>query len=694
MDKKQKSGRRIRAAVRAAALGGLVAAPLMNRAATALRHRAPSPRAAELPRPGTHRDIVHPTTIAVPERDRQYGPISRKRQRRTYLVLGAVEATGLALAALGRSPSARAGGLGLMLPGAGDALNRQPVRAATAFGGAVTGLLLWIGSGNHLATPVAWLGSAALAARRAEGRSQADALRVLVPLAVGAGAAGMALRRRTEFAKQKAAAEDTNRLLESFEAPLRGADRGEPFVAEELGKDELLLARTVLKHALQDVDDWSGYDILEQFQPSAVRYQINNLGWALATLQYARMPAFHGYLSEAQRRLIEKYQQRKVWSYWWIENLWGNLELNPDPVRKQNVMLSGFFGLQVAMYQSATGDMRYSAPGSIEFRWSRKRSFSYDLPSICDAMARDIDASDWGMIVCEPNWIYSYCNSTAVNSFIIQDRMGGTDYWDAIKGRFTRTVSEEMHRPDGTAALFKSSRTGYANGGSPLPSVEYRPSIPDLADRGWALTKAGVWTTDENGKIEGTVFKQMPRGLDPGNAGTGKVGMYAGVMDQAREAGDEERFDAAWRELQEVCEVERTADGLTFPGASMMALSHVARGMFNRKGGWLDLIQRGLPEAWACGPVLADVPFDDAMVARAATDGSSLDLVLHPVGDEVETTLTVERLRPDTPYTVRSEPGDATAGTVKADDEGRALLPARLRGRTRIELVPDGSATA
>ncbi|MET0887642.1 MAG: hypothetical protein ABWX92_14470, partial [Mycetocola sp.] len=430
-------------------------------------------------------------------------------------------------------------------------------------------------------------------------------------------------------------------------------------------------------------------DVMEQFQPTAIRYQLNYLGWALSVLQYSRMPAFHGYLSEAQRMLIEKYQQRRVWSYWWIENLWGNLESNPDPVRKQNVMLSGFFGLQIGTYQSATGDMRYLEPGSVKFHWDRRRTYEYSLSTICDAMARGIDASEWGMLVCEPNWLYSYCNGTAANTFKIQDRMTGTDYWSALEGRYIRTLDEEMHRPDGLAMSFKSTRTGYGHGAKPSRSVELRPIAPDLADRAWALMKAGVWLTDDEGKVTSTVFPHMPKALDYGNAGESAAQRYGVMLQAAREAGDEERASVTWNELLEVGDPIRTRDGLEFPGASIMAKSNAGLGAFGRKGAWLDLVERGLPEAWASGPILKEVPFDDVMVARAETDGQVLDLVLYPVDDVTETSLVLARLTPGRSYEVS---GDLTTSVV-SDDEGEAVVSVRLTGRTAIHIRPTATAS-
>ncbi|MBM7413293.1 MULTISPECIES: hypothetical protein [Nocardiaceae] len=456
-------------------------------------------------------------------------------------------------------------------------------------------------------------------------------------------------------------------------------------MADELTLDELLLARTVLDVALQDDGDWSNYDILEQFQPSAVRYQLNYLGWALSMLQYSRMPAFHGYLSEAQRKLIQKFQQRKVWSYWWLENLWGNLENNPDPVRKQNIMLTGFFGLQIATYQSATGDMRYTEPGAVKFRWNDENSFDYSLTTICDAIVDDISRSPWSMIACEPNWVYPYCNGTGANTFRIHDRMSGTGYWDRIKYGFTKSMDVEFHRPDGTSHMFKSTRTGYGNGAMPFNSTEMRPLTPELADRGWALTRAGVSTFDENGDPTGTVFKDLPSGFDPGNAGSGKVLQYGGIIDAAREAGDEKLAQAAWDELFETTRVTRDHGRLTFEGASLQATAFVAKSAFNRKGGWLDLIERGLPDSWLHGPVLDAVAYADAMVARAETDGTNLDLVLYPVSGEATTDLTLARLTPHSRYVV--DAGGRTSNFV-ADADGSATVAVELAGRTAVSISP------
>ena len=170
------------------------------------------------------------------------------------------------------------------------------------------------------------------------------------------------------------------------------------------------LARKFVDTSFKPLDDWTDWDVIEQFQPAALRYQIDHMIYTIALQKYTRTPAFRGYQDEAMRRLVQKYQQKKVWSYWAYENLWGNLEWNPDPARKQNIMLTGFFALSLGAFQTVTGDLRHSEAGAIEFVWNEKRRYPYSYDSLCASLTSDYLKSPWGLVVCEPNWIFSACN--------------------------------------------------------------------------------------------------------------------------------------------------------------------------------------------------------------------------------------------------------------------------------------------
>ena len=56
-----------------------------------------------------------------------------------------------------------------------------------------------------------------------------------------------------------------------------------------------------------------------------------------------------------------------------------------------------------------------------------------------------------------------------------------------------------------------------------------------------------------------------------------------------------------------------------------------------------DMVNRGLPEAWAKGPILADAVYPDVIVGRAVTDGTALELVLHPGAGTVRSDIGLDR---------------------------------------------------
>ena len=106
-----------------------------------------------------------------------------------------------------------------------------------------------------------------------------------------------------------------------------------------------------------------------------------------------------------------------------------------------------------------------------------------------------------------------------------------------------------------------------------------------------------------------------------------------------------------------------------------------------RKGGWLDMITKGLPEAWVTGPQVELVPYPAVMVTHAVTDGSALD-VFAPR----------ERRRPPSGGAVAAAAGrrvrvtGGTAAALVADARGprdgrrrprRAPRAARRAGRVR-----------
>ncbi|MDB5976520.1 MAG: hypothetical protein JWR07_3280, partial [Nevskia sp.] len=303
--------------------------------------------------------------IAV--RDTVDGPLSTSRLRRTFLLYVLLALTGLVLA-LSAGPALRAGGLGLMLPGGGF-LGHLGGGLWPSFG-AVAGLLLtlllfgaalfaWFGSGNIIAPVAVWLGAALLAAATAPAPGWSGAPWLLAAAIVAA--ATVMLRGRARYRARAIADRDRRnahlaKLAAQPTAPATVARPDAGGVPEEAAG----YLRHILDRALQPLERFDGFDSIDQFQTASIRYQVCNFGYTLAALQYEHLPAFRGYLAQAQQNLHLKMLDHRNWKYWALENAWGNLSLDPDPVPRDNIMYSGWFGAMLAEYISNTGDSRYN----------------------------------------------------------------------------------------------------------------------------------------------------------------------------------------------------------------------------------------------------------------------------------------------------------------------------------------------
>ncbi|HEX6391618.1 MAG TPA: hypothetical protein VFZ89_19290, partial [Solirubrobacteraceae bacterium] len=565
-------------------------------------------------------DPVAPIAL-IPERARPDGPITTARLRRTVAAYGATVAAGALLTrAAGRRPLANAG-LGLAAPGAGFLGAKRPGAYAATQGAFGLSLVAWLGSGNIVAPTATWLGSAALSARRGQ-RPAGRVARAAVPAAAaGAVVAASALRARGHRSAIQRRERRNAHLRElTAREPARPRRLPEPQVEPELSADELALARFALDRALQPVDAWEGFDKIEQFQTSSVRYQVTTLGHALSTLQYARTPAFHGYLSEAQRNLIDKWQERICWAYWAKESTWGHLRYNPDPVPRDNIMLTGWLAYQLASYVSNTGDTRYCEPGSITFRHPRGHEYRYDLHSLTRALVDNFERSDFTLYPCEPNWIYALCNGYGVLPLPIHDRLYGTDYGERVLPAFRRGFENEFLSADGRTIGIRSSLTGLT-----IPAMtsilsdtaviwQLAPVFPDLARGLWETVRHEWVRVPADGPVE-IEMRGWDR-IDTGNYRAVPATAFAAITWAAKEMGDLELAQRLLADadatLDPVVEggVRRYRAASTLSNAALVGA--VAGGAFTHR----QRVARGMPQAWQIGPVLDECAYPEVLVAR------------------------------------------------------------------------------
>ncbi len=637
--------------------------------------------------------VPHEVAQSFIKREAGEGPVTTARRRRTALIYCAMLVAGLVPLLLRVSPAAQAFGLGLWVPGGGFlaaggwAVVLFPVTLALF----ALAVFAWFGAGMVIAPIIVWLGSALLAGAMTGDRIWSASPFALAVIVGGIGVYSYsrgAERRREETAKLEARNQYLPAAVAEYESIAAAAPAPS---ARELTRDEIAGVRYALDRALQPLGQINGYDKVDQFQTSALRYQINFLGYMLGMLQCNYAPSFHGYLSQAQRNLIELYLQRQIWGYWVYESAWGHLNLtNPDPAGKDNIMLTGWFGIQLGMYTSNTGDRRYAEPGSLPFRLSRHRTFHHDIHSIEQSVLRNFLDSEFCLYPCEPNWVYPICNHYGMTSLAIYDRLFKTSYVPATLDRWLHSLDTEFTDNSGSVIGLRSALTGIR---FPFPAGEAGFALfencfaPERAQRMWAIARTElkyIIKDDANGakrvRLDG-------RGFDFGNYKPGFGGAYAMIMDSAREFGDSEIADAAERALDQDC--GRSDEGGVLRYAKMSNLSNItaARARFHRRDDFRRTIMEGPPEAALRGPILAEARYPQVLVARAFSNGEDLAMVLYPGGTPGAQDIRIERLRPGAKYLMRN----GAEHPFAADNTGAASLSIELHDRTPVHIVPVGA---
>jgi hypothetical protein len=642
-------------------------------------------------------DIAGTHDLAAPliRKQRSTGPVTAARQRRTALIYATTCVVGLLPWLIGMSAGTRAAGLGLWFPGAGFlavggwALLLVPVTWVLF----ALALFAWFGSGMVVAPIIVWMGAALAAGSMAHAEivtASPYAVPALVALAFGY------VYRRTQSLKRAGLAErdERNRYLPA--AIVEVIARATPVASateRELTAEDLAALRYVLDRALQPIGELNGFDKIDQFQTASLRYQLNHLGYTLALAQCHYTPSFHGYLSQAQRNLIEQYLQKPIWHYWVYESAWGHLNFtNPDPASKDNIMLTGWFGLHVGMYTSASGDRRCAEPGSLTFRLSRRRAFHHDLHSLERSVLQNFQDSEFCLYPCEPNWVYPICNHYGMTSLALYDRLFQTSYATFTLDRWLESLDREFTDASGSVIGLRSALTGIR---FPFPAGEAGFAdftncfAPERARRMWAVARHDIeplLAKDDDGKARVTL---PGNGFDLGNYRQGWAGAYATILNAAHEFGDEEIAAAAQRSLDRDC--GRRDDGgiLRYTKASNLSNTFAARARIVRRDDFRNAVTQG-PSASVCtGPILAAAKYPDVLVARARSCGDDLELVLSPGAQFGPQKLRIERLRPGAQYALTG----ANEAVCRADETGAAAIVVDLRGRTPVRIALRGTAS-
>lgn len=605
-----------------------------------------------------------------------YLPLGEKpfyRTRQSRLLLGYAALVVVATAARGwfTTPSDMSAALlGLTFPGAGFlhwATGDQVLHASGLFGAAIAlfmvALLLWFATGNVLAPAISWAGLAWLAAHpdlfQLEVRHGWAAVWpwLIGPLVVSLATAGWC--RGVLAASGAPTPQFASCHLSAGVAHS---------TTTELSHDNSKRLRLLLDRALQPVEKFNGFERRDQFQTAALRYQVNFMSYALAFAQVRHAPAASAYFADAQDRLLTKIGDRRLWTYWGLENAWGNLRIGRDPVARQNIMYSGFTTLQMALGGGET----------LVLHASQSPVHSHGLGELAELLASQYRSSRYGLLDCEPNWIYPLCNLITMVGIKAADSRLGSNRWESLAEPFLDALVREGLRDDGTFIAFRSSLTGIAPpapGGivmQAFPCLFLNALSPEMAGHQWRLVRQ---------RLDHGSWKRLFWPVDVGNYAFSRASSYAATAAAAVEMGDEEVASECLRRLDEECPSHELAGAIHRENASLWAhaLELIAR--CSEQDGLRNLTASKIERT---GPHLAAAPYPEVIVAHAAQRDRRLNLILDPGRANASPLLELGGLMPERHY----HTGLAAAPFVRSDHQGRALLRIDLNDRTRITLDP------
>lgn len=622
------------------------------------------------------------------------GTVRSRLLRRTVAAYAVLFILGVIPFVADLSPGWQAFGMGLWFPGAGF----------MALGGwgilwflitvalVLVGFFLWFAMGA-IGVPLAtWFLAAAIAGRVVGQDPIAPwSLFAAAGLVAVSGGAWSAFRAKKQILHRERRQQRLAYLPGRIAAHQSRRSHPEPFESRELGELDLAQMRFILERGLQPLDEFNGFTKIDQFQPAAWRYQLNFLLTALALQQCHYTPNFHGYLSEAQRRLIRKFQDKRVWGYWVWEKTLGHFSANYDPIGRDNIMLGGFMNMNISQYQAVTGDRCFDQPGAFRFRLNAHKTYVHDAHSINAAALRNYELSPFTLYPCEPALAFAYCNLLGLSGVAGYDVVHGTHNAPAIRQSFRKHFDEDFAHPDFQIATGLCNVTGtevLVTDGI-YTDISYawlaNAHFPDIAERTWAIAlKEGMRL--EDGKL---IYKTRGPAddMDLGGYRKGRSTLYALTAMTANEMGEYDIAEAAMAHIERECGPV-LEDGVLRYNLSTYTQAHIAMGRIMRADDWRVLVNEGPPPVVHAGPLLDDIAYPDVLVAKArSSDGQALDLVLYPGRAPGPQRLGLARLRPEGRY--RMERQGSSGERFVADAEGKADVSVPLDGRTVVRIVPE-----
>lgn len=225
------------------------------------------------------------------------GSAKKYHQRRTLIQYTLLAAAGLATFYKSENPRLRAAGLGLLFPGAGFvAVCTIPsiLSLIVTLAAVPIILFMWFGCGGLVFPITLWTGSL-LAASFLARDTVLESAGTIVTAACVLGISFIVWKTQVANGEAEKKRDERNAyLINAVKENDASATPAPAPGTREADERSLRFLQWVLEMGLAPQDDFSYHDVIDQFQTSAIRYQLYQGTYELSSFQSNYCPCFHG----------------------------------------------------------------------------------------------------------------------------------------------------------------------------------------------------------------------------------------------------------------------------------------------------------------------------------------------------------------------------------------------------------------
>jgi len=305
--------------------------------------------------------------------------------------------------------------------------------------------------------------------------------------------------------------------------------------------------------------------------------------------------------------------------------------------------------------------------------------FHYSQGQLITRLTEQYKSARFGLLPCEPNWVYPLCNFITAAAIRGYDTEHGAQYWDGIKDRFRVMTDKEFLGVDGHFIPFRSAYTGLAApqiGGlvmQTFPCFFLNALYPDMAKRQWHVMRKG---------LKGRSLRGACWPIDVGNYNYSRAAAYGASALAAAEMGDVDLKNELLALMDEDCAPVFDNGRYYYSKASIWANANAFMAGLTSEDSFQRLMNS---QSQKSGTYIAKADPNEVLFSSAYQLDDALCFKAHPQKGAKGLAIEIGGLKPSAAYRLLHQDGETS---VMSNEMGDAEINIALPMTTQFQLLP------